>query len=53
MNSDSTVTGALANGTRDMAGFVRALKAADADDTITVTLSDSRKTPSTFTLTVV
>ena len=51
--SDDTVTGALANGTRDMAGFVRALKAADDNDTITVTLSASRKTPSSFELTVV
>ena len=44
-------TGVLAPGTRDMAGFVRALKAAGDGSTIAVTMSASRKTPSTFTLT--
>ena len=48
---NETGTDVLAPGTRDMAGFVRALKAADEFDTVTVTLSGSRKTPSTFVLT--
>ena len=54
-NANISETGVLASGTRDMAGFVRALKAADITDTNTkleVTLSDSRKTPSTFKLMV-
>ena len=46
-------SGVLAAGTKDMAGFARALKAADDDDEVTVTsLSDSRKTPSRFILNV-
>lgn len=55
INGTDTATGVLASGTRDMAGFVRALKAADitaSTTTLEVNLSDSRKTPSTFILRV-